>query len=303
MISVKVIADSIGPSGIRLTTIEATYPRMIHSELMTYRKLSRNAASSRAIPVKKQLKRIWDNQACPEHWGINKPGMQADVEATGLRLWLGKKLWKLSGLCVLAFAWMLMKLGFHKQIVNRIIEPWSHITVIMTADQMGYANLFAQRDHVEAQPEFKVLARKMWVAYNQSTPKKLKTGEWHLPYVFSWDILEIEKWYPEDKAKQTEALKRISVGRCARVSYLTHDGARNLNDDIKLCNKLMTNKPGHWSPFEHVAMAMLIPAPSGNFNGWFQWRKDFEEECIVDLKPWNPDDYVDELVDFYSGKK
>lgn len=299
MIKVKVIADSIGPSGIRLTTIEATYPRMIHAELMTYRKFSRNAASSRAIPVKKQLKRIWENQAHPEHWGINKAGMQADAEATGFRLWLGKKLWKLAGVCALAFAWMLMKLQFHKQIVNRITEPWSHITVIITSDQIGYANMFAQRDHKDAQPEFRILARKIWAAYNCSRPTVLKIGDWHLPYIFIWDIAEVKRWFPDDEKQQIETLKKISVGRCARVSYLNHNGARHLNDDIALCVRLMSGKPGHWSPFEHVAMAIAVPANVGNVVGWRQWRKDFEEECISDLKPWVPEEYTKEVSEYY----
>lgn len=313
MISVKVIADSIGPSGIRLTTVEATYPRFMHAELMTHRKFSRNAASSRAIPVKKQLKRIRDNQAHPEVWGINQPGMQASEVATGFRLWLGQMLWTLAGKCALVFAWLLMKLNFHKQIVNRIIEPWSHITVIITSDQMGFANMFAQRDHEAAQPEFRILARKMWVEYNLSKPRQLKMGEWHLPYITQADIVEVNNyWYPDQSARDhaktvVETLKKISVGRCARVSYLNHDGVRRLKDDVKLCERLMSAKPGHWSPFEHVAMAMPVPGGSGNFVGWHQYRKDFEEEQIVDLKSWEPKDYASELreslgVDDLLGK-
>ena len=301
MIKAKVIADSIGPANIRLTTFELTYPRFIHAELMTHRAFSRNAASSRAIPVKKQLERIKKQPATPEVWGLNQPGMQSTKEAVGFRLWLGKKLWVLAGRCALVFAWALMKLGFHKQIVNRITEPWSHITVIVTADQMGFANMWAQRDHVDAQPEFRILARKAWVAYNMSTPQRLKIGEWHLPYIKGWDRDEVvNRWYPGDVKAQTEALKKISTGRCARVSYLNHDGARHLRDDVKLCDRMMNSNPGHWSPFEHVAQAEPLPSASGNIRGWKQYRKEFETEMTVDLKPWDPDYYQEEVKEFLA---
>lgn len=304
MIKAKVVADSIGPSGIRLTTFELTYPRFIHAELMTHRAFSRNAASSRAIPVKKMMARIRKQPAMPEVWGLNRPGMQATHEAEGFRLWLGKKLWVLAGRFALAFAWMLMKLNFHKQITNRILEPWSHIVVILTADQFGLANMWAQRDHDDAQPEFRILARKAWVAYNQSIPKTLKMGEWHLPYIFDWDRIEIERyWFNNAKDKDTlviDTLKRISVGRCARVSYLNHNGARHLGDDEDLCKKLMIAKPGHWSPFEHVAQAMPLPAASGNIRGWKQFRKEFETENIVALPVWDRDNYAEELREYFA---
>lgn len=301
MIKAKVVADSIGPAGLRLTTFELTYPRFIHAELMTHRAFSRNAASSRAIPVKKMMDRIRKNPAMPEVWGLNQAGMQAMFEAEGLRLWLGKKIWRLAGRVVLMFSWMLMKLNFHKQITNRMAEPWSHITVILTADQLGLANMWAQRDHKDAQPEFRILARKAWVAYNNSIPKVLKIGEWHLPYIRDWDTIEIVRnWHPNAPEKRIEDLKKISVGRCARVSYLNHDGARNLYDDISLCNRLMQSSPGHWSPFEHVAQAMPLPAASGNIRGWKQYRKDFEQEFVSDLPKWEPEFYKKELEEYFA---
>lgn len=304
MIKAKVIADSIGPSDVRLTTFEFTYPRLMHAELMTYRVFSRNAASSRAIPVKKQLQRISKNMATPEAWGINKPGMQATEEATGLRRWLAKKLWNMCGRTVLVFSWFMMKLGIHKQVINRMAEPWSHITVIVTADEFGLANFFAQRDHEDAQPEFRILARKAWVAYNMSKPKQLKLNEWHLPYIHDWDILEITRhWYPNDKEKAIDALKKISVGRCARVSYLNHDGARHLNEDIRLHDKLVSGYPGHWSPLEHVAQATSLPAASGNIRGWKQYRKCFDKENILALKPWKESHYQDELAEYFAENK
>ena len=80
MIKAKVICDSISPSGVRLTTLELQYHRFVHSEMMTHRMLSRNASSSRAIPVEKMLKQVAENPAMPIHWGKNQAGMQAREE-------------------------------------------------------------------------------------------------------------------------------------------------------------------------------------------------------------------------------
>jgi len=273
---------------------------------MTHRAFSRNAASSRAIPIEKMMKRIFSEMATPERWGINGKGMQDHGEASKTRRFFAKLVWRLAGYSALFFVWLLSKLKIHKQIANRISEPFSHITVIITADQFGLANMFAQRDHKDAQPEFRVLARKMWVAYNLSNPTVLKNGEWHLPYITRIDRDEVfNHWYdgPVTPAQAIEILKKISVGRCARVSYLNHDGVRHLKDDLKLCERLMSSNPGHWSPFEHVAQAITVPAASGNIRGFRQYRKDFENEFINALTTWNPLDYEDELDEFHHVPK
>ena len=133
MIKTQIVADSIGPNGIRLTTFVLTYPRFIHAEFMTHRMFSRNASSSRAIPFKRQIKLIRESMAGPVKWGLNQSGMQAYTEATGLKRKIGELTWTLAGLCAIGFAYILYKLGFHKQIVNRIIEPFNHITVGSTS--------------------------------------------------------------------------------------------------------------------------------------------------------------------------
>ena len=92
---VKVIADSISESGKRITTFQLKYPRFIHSEVMTHRVFSRNASSSRAIPVKKMIEQVRNNPAMPIHWGANQSGMQAKNELNECfrkevgRVWLG----------------------------------------------------------------------------------------------------------------------------------------------------------------------------------------------------------------------
>jgi len=71
-----------------------------------------------------------------------------------------------------------------------------------------------------------------------------------------------------------ETRRRVSAARCARVSYLTHQGLREIERDLELYERLRADR--HLSPFEHVA----TPAPDGafqaNFRGWIQMRRDIE---------------------------
>lgn len=284
----KINKDSIGPAGIRLTTFVLTYPRMIHAELMTYRNPARNAASSRAIPAKKLRERILAEPAMPIWWGKNQPGMQANEEVEDKE---GFKQWWLDGLAFIAKHHEEgEQRGYHKQIVNRIIEPWMHIEVVFTVDQYGLAPLFHQRRHKDAQPEFRALADCMWEAYKSNEPDELEEGWWHLPFIEKEDeegaILYVDETMPEASMEAKNAafwtlLKAIGVGRCARVSYLNHEGKRVPQDDVALHDRLKNQNPGHWSPFEHVARALSKPTRVGPFHGWHQYRKDFPNENLT----------------------
>lgn len=308
-IKAKILADSIGPAGIRLTTWELTYPRFIHSELLTYA-FSRNAASSRAIPVRKMMERIRKDPVTPVYWGANQAGMQANTELKGFRRWLAPKIWIMGCYLALFTVWVLNKLNVHKQIANRVTEPWMYITTVVTADQYSFANMWHQRDHSDAQPEFRCLARKMWVEYNMATPKALKLNEWHLPFIDDEDrraartlILgqNAHKGPPSNKdvteEEVNEVLKQVSVGRCARVSYLNHNGVRNIREDVALHNKMKNSKPGHWSPFEHIASALAIPATQAKLRGWRPYRMDFQNEFLCELPTWNPRGYGKEIAE------
>lgn len=270
MYSVKIIKDSLGPTGRRLTTFELRYQRFIHAELMTHRLFSRNAASSRAIPVEKMLQRIEENPAAPIWWGVNEPGMKAKAELEGLALSNVQIEWDLAMRSAIRHARIMLEQGAHKQIVNRILEPFSHITTIVTAT--NYENFFTLRYHKDAQPEFGYLAKLMADVYYSSEPMKVWSGFWHLPYI------QEDEW--DANVYDIETLKKVSVARCARVSYLTHDGKRAVEKDLELFEALCQGSGfGHWSPFEHVARAMSHDAPSGNFRGWDQYRKLFVHEC------------------------
>jgi len=269
-IHVEILLDSVNPSGQRLVTWVLKYPRFVHAELMTHRQFSRNSSSSRAIPVSKLIRKIVKDPAMPVWWGKNQRGMAARTELAGWRRWIAKQFWLWSRFPAILLARMFMLVGLHKQIANRILEPWMHITVIMSTTT--HANWFALRDHPDAQPEIAVLARQMRVALNQSRPTKRQHGEWHLPFV---DKKEYMKYSLE------ECLK-ISTARCARVSYLTHDGKRSVKRDLKLHDHLIASDPKHASPSEHQAMALNTAERWGNFVGWKQYRKTLENEAALE---------------------
>ena len=267
-IEAKIIADSISEAGVRITTMELKYPRFIHSEFMTHRVMSRSASSSRAIPVAKMLEQTRNNPATPIHWGKNQPGMQAREELEQPHLDMCKGGWVVAANEMANIVEGLLKEGLHKQVANRLLEPFQHISVVVTSTE--WDNFFALRDHPSAQPERQELARVMRRAQLNSDPRMLFIGQWHLPYVTSRDIAESEESSAGFWAK-------VSAARCARVSYLTHNGEKpNSIDDLALFAKLALSVPPHASPLEHQATPCMSPDVwSGNFRGWLQFRQEF----------------------------
>lgn len=290
----KVLADSVSPAGHRLTTLEATFPRFILAEFNTHRVFSRNSASSRAIPVAKQLRRVLDEPYVPVEFGSNQPGMQAGPPLAGpardaaesewlrardaaVRHVLGlitspQEVARHSGLhaCLDAVEGSLKNppagwLNVHKQVANRLLEPFMWHTVIVSATTWG--NFWNLRCHPDAQPEIQLIATKMRGAIDGSAPGALGEDEWHLPLIGESD---------REEAGSLDELVKISIGRCARVSYLTHAGTRDLSADVALYDRL--RESGHMSPMEHAARPMT-PAElaqaewCGNFQGWVSHRK------------------------------
>lgn len=274
---VEIIADSIGPNGKRLTTLTATYPRFIHAEIMTHRAFERNAASSRAIPWAKMRQEILDNPVIPLVFGSEQKGMQTGGEVDDAES--AKRLWLYAREDALLWADQLHNLGVHKSLVNRIVEPWMWITTIITATEWN--NFFRQRCHPDAEIHFQKIAYMIRDARENSTPKQLREGEWHLPYITDEDELNAIKdpdvWNDEDV---NELLRRSSTARVARVSFLTHEGKRDIEKDLQLFDRLVQGSGfGHWSPHGHVAEASSDPElRSGPFVGWKQYRKTFANE-------------------------
>ena len=238
MIKTEIILDSINPVGKRLTTWRLTYPRFLHSEFLTHRVFSRNAASSRAIPLSRMIELVQQNPALPEWWGGEQKGMQSGAEIEGreeaLRLWLEAS----GGAC--SFAQWLGECGLHKSLCNRLLEPFAHMTIIATACE--HENFFGLRAHADALPEFQVLAYSMlrrFIAESQA-PQALDWGQWHIPMD------------PGPCSPVEERLARATA-RIARVSYLREFNNSTAEDDLALHGRLAS--AGHWSPFEHCAQA------------------------------------------------
>lgn len=246
--------------------MEVTFPRFILAEFNTHRMFSRNSASSRAIPVERRIAAIEADPFVPEAFGKNKKGMQASVDLDDDASAKAKATWiNAMNDCIRA-AKYLARLGTHKQHANRLLETYAWTTAIVSATE--WDNFFALRTGAAAQPEMQRIASLMKEAYRASLPQVINEGEWHVPYVPDRDSLQ-RLGYSNDEVLQ------VSVGRCARVSYLTHDGLRDPEADIVLANELLLN--GHMSPFEHVA----TPDPGkrhGNFFSWKQLRKFIANE-------------------------
>lgn len=268
MIDVKIIADSIAPNKSRITTYVLRYPRFIHSEFMTHRVFSRNTSSSRARPITGVIQEAIDVPVEPIFWGQNQKGMQSLQELPQDKKILAQDVWNQARLYAIAFAKRLNEIGLHKQYVNRILEPFTHVTVICTSTD--YHNYFALRSHPDAQPEIQCLADTMLNFYLESKPKKLKVGEWHLPFC--------DKMV--DKCTIEEMLK-ICTARCARVSYLNFEGDFEPQKDYDLHDTLAAS--GHWSPFEHATQALDKNVRCGNIRGYKQYRKFFSKENIVNI--------------------
>lgn len=334
-ISAKIVADSISEDGNRITTFELNYPRFIHGELMTHRLFSRNAMSSRAVPISKMIEQVRNDPAMPVHWGKNQAGMQAKgecddpviidewseydtpcdlhlFECTSMSV-TREDAWKEAAWQAAYIAKAMSDSGYHKQIVNRLLEPFQWMKTVVTATE--FDNFFYLRCHEDAQPEIKVLAEKMWEEYNKSAPMLLKSGEWHVPYVYTTKVSSGEVYYSvmregdlDERVSLEEALK-VSASCCAQVSYRVLDNG--LDKAKMIYDRLVESKPVHASPFEHQATPigfdefelgsdgepLLFDMPegvthmdrggsmwSGNLKGWIQHRQLIKDNVCWDYK-------------------
>jgi thymidylate synthase ThyX len=254
----KIIADSVGAAhGIRITTLAVTMPRFILAEFNTHRMFSRNAASSRAIPIGRQIEAAVMAPFTPPQWGSNRRGMQAGGEISDTER--ASAVWLEARDAAVRGAAELFSLGVHKQLANRLLEPFLWTTVVVTATD--WSNFFHLRTSHEAQPEFRTTALLMQDAIDHSSPERLEPEQWHLPFINQEERTRLG----------TFTAASVAAARCARVSYLTHEGTRDTSKDIELADKLL--RSGHMSPFEHPAQSLHVPARWGNFVGWKQYRK------------------------------
>lgn len=313
MYECRVERDSITEYGERLTTMVLTLPRIVLAELNTHRVFSRSSASSRAIPVEKLIARVKEDPFFPAYWGKNQKGMQAEVELSEDEIVGCRQDWLGAAESAIQHAQRLLARGVHKQITNRLLEPFLWHTVIISATE--WSNWDHLRVDKEAQPEIRVGAEMVLQHRSGSRPKLLSSAEWHQPFSMA-DDRDVLIEDPDERGTRrpdAEELVRVAVGRSARVSYLNHDGKRDLVDDLGLAGRVL--KSGHMAPWEHVARPMTSEERTmfaqlkwsarpdstltgignfgmdwvnvgtdhflGNFNGWVQARKRIYGEWDV----------------------
>jgi hypothetical protein len=251
-INVRLIAHSTSQEGTDIATFELEYPRYIHSEIMTHRMFSRNAQSSRAVPVLKTGEINALNPVKPLLWGKNKAGMSSVEELEGSELLVAKMHWANAAEESFNRSKQLSDAGLHKQWANRLTEWCSRIKVVVTATE--WDNFFWLRDDEDAaQPEIVYLARKMKEALEASTPEQLLPGEWHTPYVEHKRGYGLALRYFDTNGNQltTEEALKISASCCGQVSYRKLDDSKE--KALEIYEKLFSGPKPHLSPVEHQA--------------------------------------------------
>lgn len=320
MISARTIVDSVSPHGSRLFTVLCRYPKFVHAEHCRHRSFSFSVSSSRAIPVAKSLEEVRSDKlrATPVWWGQEQKGMASGEELSdeyafngspvpqsGLFAERGKNAvgiqsrkrmawedWRRAAHHAADVAEKLKSLGTHKSIVNRILEPFLHVNVLCTGTTDGWMNFFGLRLDRAAQPEMRMLAEAIWREWNEHESTRLEPGQWHLPFVEE-----------QDNELFNGSLRKISVARCARLSYMSFATQRRstVEEDLTLYDRLVASR--HWSPLEHIATPdevldcgcgagfagclaahFAYPAQAGNLGlGWRQYRKMMSDEAVAAL--------------------
>jgi len=267
-ISAKIIKKSINSkTGDIITTFVLEYPRIIHAELLTHRVFSRNCASSRAIPVKTELARLKNKYFAPNIWDKNCKGMAPKDTVTNAEGLVAKVMWEQAFENAWNLADGLANLGVHKQLCNRLTEPFQIMQTVLTATNLN--NFFILRNDSAAQGQIRSLAKAMLEAEKETEAENLPVGAWHIPFV--------DKSYDNFCTKEKILM---SVARCARVSYKLHDGTEDWQKDLALAKRLIDSR--HMSPTEHIAIAFPDQVTIGNFTGWMQYRKFIQDESGAD---------------------
>lgn len=313
----RIVADSVTVEGDRIVSFEIRFHRFVLAELNTHCVFARNSASSRAIPVEHQLRRYWEDPAYPLSWPAEQRGMQGGAELEGDdRVW-AEALFE--GVHATTYTEVRRYLSFlesrygtekdengvpewkkhalHKSVVNRLLEPMQWHTALVTAS--FYKNFFDQRVAPAAQPELRAVAAMMKDLFDEHEPTGVQRGQWHLPYLHDDEYTVASRSMGPRLFSKESTLRwpidgydarEVSSARCARLSYLTQNGVRDIEEDLRLYRNLVGQ--WHWSPLEHVAtpwpqnsamvpildpdtrerIAMRRVPRLGKFPGWQQYR-------------------------------
>ena len=275
MKNAEILADSLNvKTGDRLTTfLLPRFPKVLLQELNTHRMLSRNAASSRAIPIEKMIERVLDDPYIPV-WTANQKGMQGKLLDDEAAIISARDEWNDAMHSAITHVNNLDMMGIHKQNANRLLEPFMRVPVIVSGTE--WSNFFELRCDEACHPDFRSVAREMRQLRDNNKPAKLQPGEWHIPFSGFMD---------PDTTNADELA--IATARCARISYSTHDGEHDIDKDVALHDRLLASR--HMSPFEHCAMAtgddfVVSPPLRGenvlytrNYDGFYSYRAHIED--------------------------
>jgi thymidylate synthase ThyX len=258
-IKVTVLADSINAMGQRFITYEIEYPRLILAELNTHRALSKNSFSSRAVPYEKMLKQLTGR---PVRFGANQAGMQdkgEDFNAPVFGLYEPDEAWDKAKDAMIYVAGAYKDAGYHKQVYNRLLEPFQMMKTVISGTE--WANFFWLRDDDAADPTLRELARVMREAATASVPRLLRPGQWHLPYIATFDTDmdgNFVYWIADEqnnvKVISLEDAIKISCARCAAVSY--RNEGYGLEKSVELYERLVGADKKHSSALEHCGTPM-----------------------------------------------
>lgn len=289
---VKLLKANESIPGLKLYTFELKYWRALHSEMCRHRSFSRTVESSRAKPIYKNIEEVRTNPFIPDHWSLNGPGMVAKAYETNPNIILGyRNSIRVMAEGAAAMAEQMAKMGLHKQIVNRYLEPYLYTKEVITCTDRAFQAFLDLRTAEDAEPHMQDLANAMKTAVSEITPVILNQGEWHLPYLTKKDEDLIREYIRLNNLDETEERileikKKVSSARCARCSYKAYDGTTSIEADLGLFDRLLANN--HISTCEHCCTPDNIingswenPGFHGNHVGWIQYRKQIENRFML----------------------
>ncbi len=296
---VKVVLYSANPLDQRIACLEWRFPRVVLAETVTHRKLlhelgveelcihdttttdelSKNSASSRAIPLKTMLQDVREYPYVPDKWSKNNAGMSETEYLSGDDADENNADWLAAMHYNIAVGQRMADRGTHKQDVNRLLEPWAWTTQVVTAT--CWDNFFALRCDRRAAPAFRTLARLAYLALRDSVPQSLNWEDWHLPYIRKHEAQGIP----------VSTLLKISTARVAWTSYASPDKSTDIGKALDTYGKLVGGYPLHASPMEAQAQARPPryfadnPEHISNLKHWLQHRKLLARENVTAYTP------------------
>jgi len=278
-IKVEIVLKSINTlNGAKMMALRCRYPRIIHAEVKTHSQLKTNSASSRAVPVKAMNESILNDIAMPVRFGANQGGMQdKGVEHDGrvyhpshMVNFNGRNAWQVVADEAVGWSDALDEAGYHKQVCNRLTEPFQWMNVVMSGSE--WANFLWLRCDEDADPTLQVLADLCLQAYLHDSWDELGEGDWHLPFVYyrrdengkqQFYTYEMDcsdshtNGYQYEVALTLEEAQLVSMSVAAQASFRKADAT--LEKALKIKDKLFGGRKVHASPSEHQAKVVRDP--------------------------------------------